>query len=237
MDSRVKFDPAIAAHRRRFFLDRAFRRPTRGSGSNLARLMDRPRENDAKMPLLDGIPYMLVGGYATASYAPERYTQDVDMVVLPADIARIEDRLRNDGWQRSSELTFPDSTLGLFGASFSKTCEMDLDVISSNDRWLEAAFAATPVINRFGKRVIPLPYLVLMKTDSARAIDQADLSRMLGRVDQDKVEEIVSEIERLYGPSLSEDLRQYAEIGRWEYQDTFDRSPDDEHTDDRSGGR
>jgi hypothetical protein len=49
-------------------------------------------------------------------------------------------------------------------------------------------------------------------------IDQADLSRKLGRLDPSAVEEIVVIVARHHPDSqIAEDICQYAEIGRWEY--------------------
>ncbi|HTW82843.1 MAG TPA: hypothetical protein VMD91_02105 [Candidatus Sulfotelmatobacter sp.] len=73
--------------------------------------------------------------------------------------------------------------------------------------------------DRNGERVIPLAYLVLMKLDSARAVDQGDLTRTLGRLDAEQVDAIVSIVERYYGdPAAADDVRQYHEVGRWEYE-------------------
>jgi hypothetical protein len=186
--------------------------------------MDRPRENDARMPRLDDIPFMLIGAYAAASYAPERSTQDIDIIVEPE---HVEEILNSEGWNKS-ELLFPNSNLGLFGFAFQKDGYEDIDLISSKANWLRDAFDAPKVINAFGKRVMPLPYLVLMKVESARGVDQGDLTRMLGRLEPSQVEEIVAVIEQSYSTQLSDDIRQYAEIGRWEYESNHNN---------RGGGR
>jgi hypothetical protein len=65
---------------------------------------------------------------------------------------------------------------------------------------------------------MPLPYLVLVMIDSARALDQADLARMLGRLEKAEVDEVVHVVEQAYGSkAFSKDIRQYAEIGSREY--------------------
>jgi hypothetical protein len=57
-----------------------------------------------------------------------------------------------------------------------------------------------------------------MKLDSARSTGQGDLQRMLGLLGAEAVEEIIAIVERHYGdPAAADDLRQYHEIGRWEY--------------------
>ena len=89
----------------------------------------------------------------------------------------------------------------------------------------------TIITNNRGQRVLPLPYLVLMKLDSARGIDQGDLSRMLGRLSDDKVEEIVDIVMRHYGdPQAADDIRQYAALGRWEWENQGERSHDSDAT-------
>ncbi|HET7813759.1 MAG TPA: hypothetical protein VFL13_05250, partial [Candidatus Baltobacteraceae bacterium] len=68
-----------------------------------------------------------------------------------------------------------------------------------------------------GLRVVPLPYLVLMKFDAARGIDQGDLTRMLGAVSDAEVESIAAIVEEYTGdPGAADDIRQYAQLGRWE---------------------
>lgn len=43
---------------------------------------------------------------------------------------------------------------------------------------------------------------------------------MLGRLSPDEVERVIDVVAERYGsdPSAAEDIRQYAEIGRWEYE-------------------
>jgi hypothetical protein len=213
----LTIDPANAADRRRFFLDRAYRRPTYGCGRDLRGLMDKPRVNDAAVPVCDGVPYMLVGAHAAAVCAPERATQSVDIVIPHGKFARVNDLLLAEDWHTIADLDFRGSTLGLFGKAFSKTSFQDINVITSYAPWLGSAFEAPEIVNSFSRRVMPLPYLVLMMIDSARALDQGDLSRMLGRLDKAQVDEVVDVVERAYGADFSLDIRQYAEIGSWEY--------------------
>jgi hypothetical protein len=66
-----------------------------------------------------------------------------------------------------------------------------------------------------------------MKLDAARSIDQGDLSRILGRLSNAELDAVATVIKKHYShdPAALEDLRQYAEVGRWEYE-TQDRSID-----------
>ena len=73
--------------------------------------------------------------------------------------------------------------------------------------------------DRNGARVLPLPYLMLMKLDSARGVDQGDLTRILGRLDDAEVERVIAMVGRHYADrQAAEDIRQYAAIGRWEWE-------------------
>ena len=59
-----------------------------------------------------------------------------------------------------------------------------------------------------------------MKLDSARGIDQGDLTRMLGALDEPRSDEIVRLIERhSRDPQAADDVRQYALLGRLEWGD------------------
>lgn len=170
--------------------------------------------------ILRGFEIMLVDAHAAAAYAPPRQTKDVDCLIAHEHYAEAEGLLRDDGWTKTSDLAFFGSRLGLYGGAWHKlSTDDDIDVLASPQAWAAEAFLATSSFDRSGTRVLGLPYLVLMKIDSARGIDQADLTRMLGRLDGDAVEEIVRTIERQYDDSqAAEDVRQYAALGRWEYE-------------------
>jgi hypothetical protein len=212
------FDVSRAPDRRRFFLRQALRKRTLGSGSNLRGLMDRPRRNQADMAELNVPATMLVGAHAAAVYAPERHTDDIEILVLPDDFKEAEDRLVACGWAKQNELLFSNTNLGLYGSAWFLQSRPGIDLISSDQSWAYEAFAQRPILNRWKQRVIPLPYLILMKVDSARNLDQADLSRMLGRLEPSAVEEIVAIVARHHPDvQIAEEIRQYAEIGRWEY--------------------
>jgi hypothetical protein len=222
MDARRSFDPTRSADRRRFYLQRARRKNTLGSGSALDRLMALPRKNVPHMDteLFGGLPAMLIGAHAAAVYAPERTTEDVDVVVEHASFGKAEQRLIVSGWTKENDLGFPNAKLGLYGSAWSPVVGgPPLDVISSRQPWLREAFAAPEVRNAQGARVLPRPYLVLMKLDSARGIDQGDLTRILGRLSASEVDDVIAVVQRNYSDSeVADDIRQYAEIGRWEYE-------------------
>ncbi len=230
-----KIDVTIAANRRRFYLQRAFRLNTRGSGSNLDRLMLGPRSNAGLMAgkVLSNIPFMIVGAHAANAYMPARNTHDVDLLVKSEDFPNAEQCLQESSWIKSSDLLFPNAKLGLFGSAWHRDkAGEEIDLLSSNQPWVTEAFETSTVQDQNGARIIPLPFIILMKIDSARTVDQGDLGRMLGRLDDSQIEKIIAVVERHYDDyQAPDDIRQYAEFGRWEYQS----APNQERKD--SGGR
>jgi len=124
------------------------------------------------------------------------------------------------GWKRIRDLIFPTAKLGLFGSLWSPPDDgVEIDILSSDHAWAHAAFDAPISRDQTGERVIPLAFLVLMKLDAARGIDQSDINRILGRLSPEAVEEVVSLVGRFYDDSAAaDDIRQSAAIGRWEYE-------------------
>ncbi len=234
IDQSEPIDYSVPAVRRAFFLERAFRLRTRGSGSDLDRLMAGPRSNAGLMAsqLFGDIPVMVIGAHAANAYMPPRHTADIDFLVANHRYRDAVKKLETEGWQQTRTLVFPNANLELFGSAWHhpETSE-ELDLISSPQHWVEAAFDATVSRAQNGVRVLPLPYLVLMKLDSARTTDQGDLGRMLGRLDDSEVEQIVTVVTNHYGdPQAADDIRQYAEIGRWEYSVDSSRKDDGRRT-------
>jgi len=207
-----------AKGRRRFYLDVGLRKRPTGSGSNMETLMQSEREKlfiDMES-LFGDIPAAVVGGVATRAYSPERKTKDIDVLV---DHARYDDAVAGLpplGWRNDGELYFPNSLLGLYGSAWLKDGRK-LDVLATDQVWAEEALSQK-AYDQTGLRVIGLPYLVLMKIDSARGIDQGDLTRMLGLLDDAEVERVVAVVARHYrDPHGAEDVRQYAQLGKLEY--------------------
>ncbi|MGH7727548.1 MAG: hypothetical protein ACREM2_01985 [Vulcanimicrobiaceae bacterium] len=64
------------------------------------------------------------------------------------------------------------------------------------------------------------PFLVLMKMDSARGIDQGDLTRMLALADDSALERTRAVLARYsHDPAAIDDLEQYLLLGRLELGD------------------
>ncbi len=47
-------------------------------------------------PILEGIPWVIVGGVATRAYMPERVTQDLDILVRHRDGGEVRARLEGE---------------------------------------------------------------------------------------------------------------------------------------------
>ena len=207
-----------AAGRRRFYLDVGLRKRPLGSGSNMETLMQSEREKlfIVVESLFGDIQAAVVGGVATRAYSPERTTKDIGVLV---DHARYDEALaglRTLGWRDDGALFFPNSLLGLYGSAWLKEGQK-LDVLATDQPWAAEALSQK-AYDQTGLRVIGLPFLVLMKIDSARGIDQGDLTRMLGLLDDVEVERVVAVVARHYGdPHGAEDVRQYAMLGKLEY--------------------
>jgi len=207
-----------AAARRRFYLDVGLRKRPIGSGSNMDTLMQSEREKlfIVMESLFGDIPAAVVGGVATRAYSPERKTRDIDVLVDHTRYNEAITGLFPLGWENDGDLFFPNSLLGLYGSAWLKGGQK-LDVLATDQPWAREALAQHSY-DQTGLRVIALPYLVLMKIDSARGIDQGDLTRMLGLLDDAALERVVDVVERHYGdPQGAVDVRQYAQLGRLEY--------------------
>lgn len=204
--------------RRRFYLDRGIRKSPREAGSDLRRLMALPRAEVAVRPesVFGDVPAVVVGGVAARAYAPERATTGIDVLVDCDRLWEATRCLQQDGWRKRFDRASPQTSLGLRRAGWGKG-ELLVDVISTDQDWGREALRI-PAFDQSGLRVIPLPFLVLMKLDSARGVDQGDLTRMLGRLNREQVDAVVAIVERYsHDPQAAEDVRQYAFLGQIEW--------------------
>jgi hypothetical protein len=202
------------AARRAFFLSRVKRGPAGGSNYRALMLARRGLLPLSLPGILNGTLYAVVGGVATRQYQPERFTKDIDVLVAPADLEAIQTRLHAAGGLRTQSLSLSDSALGLEGEVWSVPEVGEVDLLWSAQSWVRDAVRST-ITDDQGLAIVGLPYLIAMKLDASRSIDQGDLSRMLGFANDyslDAVRRVVSELL----PTLSEDLESYIEIGRLE---------------------
>jgi hypothetical protein len=198
--------------RRRFFLSR-MKRVTR-DGRPIRALRDLRRSGEGQpMDMFGGVPYCIVGGQATRRYMPERTTLDLDVLVPPEQFQAATDSLKAAGWSAEAErLLFDESRLGLLGRRFLKDGP-PLDLMTSDQDWARQA-VETAVLDQ-GRRIVSLAYLVLMKLDASRGVDQGDLTRMLGLAEEPDIEAMRAAVAH-YMPADSDDLEQYIQFGRYE---------------------
>jgi hypothetical protein len=191
-------------------LEMAQRRVAPGSGSVHAVV----REERAafwygeELPCLDGIRYVIVGGLATALYMPQRMTLDTDLLILGEDLERVENLLEAAGCQRVGSLT-------MGGSSWRLPQGRILDVIALESAWVNDALNSA-VLDADGHPFVRLPFLVLMKLESGRLQDLADISRMLGYADEVAVNEVKTLIAQ-YRPQDMDDLESMHHLGKLEH--------------------
>jgi hypothetical protein len=224
MDASPDFDPSSPAARRRFFIEAARRRL--GPRGLAEPTFDLPSEQRADHGveglerIFDDLEVCLVGAHAAAAYAPERATHNIDYFTPPAQYETALQRLLAAGYTKQREMTFASPRLELFGSAWLDAGRtVNVGLLSSTGTWVEEAFAASRADNVTGDRVMPLPFLILMKLDASRVQDQADMSHILGRCSLETVEHVVETVRRHYSsdPAAADDVRHYAALGRWEY--------------------
>jgi hypothetical protein len=216
----MEIPPAIAAiapdgqltpaQRRRFMLDLCRRRIRPGTGSGPEFLARRTAMNpwpDLRS-ILQGIPWVIVGGVATRAYMPERSTQDLNILVHAADGAMVRERLESAGYHQFTSVTAPP------GFRVYSPQGVDVKVILGKHPWSKKALAH-PRQDPAGYPVLDLPYLVLMKIESSRTHDIGDLSIMLGLALDDELARVRAAVAR-YAPNETEDLESLIYLGQVE---------------------
>jgi len=158
-------------------------------------------------PILEDIPWVIVGDVATRAYMPERATQDLDILVRQEDEDEVWERLQTAGYRQISRLAIP----GFLARSPEG---VDLDVILGRYPWLDEALAH-PRRDPAGYPVLDLPYLVLMKMISVRVQDIADVSRMLGLASEEELARVRAVVQR-YAPREADDLESLIYLGQIE---------------------
>ena len=163
--------------------------------------------------MLQGIPYAVVGGVATRMYMPERTTADIDLLVEPEDFERAIEQLVGPGQViKPQVLAFTDTRLGLIGQRV--VLGRPVDVLSSDQPWVHEAMASVRMENET-LPIIDLPFLIALKLDASRSVDQGDLSRMLGFASQQDLDRVRAVVHRLL-PTDVDDLEQYILLGKHE---------------------
>ncbi len=215
----MKIPPAIAAiapdgkltpaQRRRFFIDLCLRRikPGTGSGHDFLRRRTAMNPWPDLRPILQDLPWVIVGAVATRAYMPERMTNDLDILVRQEDGDEALERLQAVGYQVISRLAVP-------GFLLHSPDGVEVDVIFGDYPWLDEALAQ-PRQDPAGYPVLDLPYLVLMKAAASRTQDLGDLSRMLGLASEEELERVRKIVAR-YEPDLVDDVESLIYLGQME---------------------
>lgn len=160
-------------------------------------------------PILENIPWVIIGGVATRAYMPERATKDLDILVRRENGDEVRERLEQAGYTFVTELAVP-------GFLVRSPEDAEVDVILGDYPWLAEALTS-PRQDVAGFPVLELPYLVLMKMESSRLQDTADLSRMLGLASDEELDRVRAAVAR-YAPTEMDDLESLIYLGRFETQ-------------------
>lgn len=202
---------------RRTIIDIAQRRQRRGSGSSQAFLMERTTimQWPDLGPVLSPIQWAMVGAAATRLYMPERFTRDLNIVVVHQDVPDAHRKLSDAGYELLGALS-------IGGTRWQSPDGLSIDVIEGSDPWWSAALQdAQGNRDAQGAPVLTLPYLILMKFNASRTIDLGDIARMLGLADEISLAQ-VREVFRHHMPDGLEDLESLITLGKLEAHSASD---------------
>lgn len=210
----MTIDRAAARHA---LISIAARRQKPGSGSLLSEQMRSRRERmdwwiDA-LASLGGVTHAVAGAVAANAYMPPRHTVDIDVAVRLPDLPGAEEELRQGGWLGQGILRLGG---GLRGSAWTRAGR-ELVLLGLPGLWGEEAIAAAQQNVVDGRPTLTLEHLVVAKLVSGRAVDVADLSRMLGAADGEALAAVRGAVGR-HLPDASEDLEQLIVLGKLEYE-------------------
>lgn len=157
---------------------------------------------------LGDTPFVVIGGLATRLYMTERMTLDADILVRPRDEKRVIERLAGVGARQQGPLR-PG------GTSWNLPDRTILDVLVLERPWVEEAVENPVLDGHDNLPVIALPFLVLLKLESSRTQDLADIARMMGQADQETINQVRGTVRR-YRPQDIEDLDSLIKLGTLE---------------------
>ncbi len=199
-------------NRRKQYIAIVLRRVKPGSGSPRNHLRSRTLTHsiiDLKKIIIK-TPFIIVGGIATRLYMPERMTLDLGILVAIEDTAVVEEELIKGGCQKKG-------TLSIGGSTWILPDKTSLDIVIIDKPWIKEAIR-NPKIASDGLPYIDLPYLVLMKLQSSRVQDIADISRMLGCANENDLQK-TRKVIRYYSPDDMEDLESLILLGKLEMKE------------------
>jgi len=195
---------------RKIFISIIKKRIRAGSGSDLGFLKRREmnkRVTDLRKIFLK-TPFLIVGGVATRLYMPERMTLDLDVLISKECEIQAEEELLLAGCEKRG-------ILSAGGSNWLLPDETNMDLLSFDYSWVAEAIAS-PVIASDNLPYIALEYFIIMKLHSSRAQDIADITRMLGSLEDPELAKIREKAGK-YIPDDLEDIESLIALGRLEY--------------------
>ena len=183
-------------------------KPGSGSASTVLREAASRYAAGVVFPDLKQVRFAVVGGLAAARYMPERMTLDTDLLIQAGDLVDAEKLLLEAGCEHLGGLAIGGSTWRTPEGCF-------LDLIALDQPWVSSAIASAAPDEK-GVPYVDLPFLVIMKLESGRLQDLADISRMLGYAGNDALGAVRNEVGR-YRPQDLEDLESMIQLGRLEH--------------------
>ena len=200
----------LRIYRRKLYIGISKRKLRAGRGSSREFLARRTTDmiwtdlTDTLAP----VKYAVVGGVATRLYMPERVTKKLDVVIVVSDAREARAKLEHAGFVFRAELSI------VRGSTWLAPNQQEIDVLEGEEKWWPEAVAQAQT-NRDGQGlpILPLPYLVLMKYQSGRAQDLADIERMLGQAPESELK-AVRALFKKYAPDDLADLESLIELGK-----------------------
>lgn len=193
------------------------RRQKPGSGSRLGELMRSRREQvdwwTEALASLGTVRHAVAGAVAANTYLPPRQTSDIDVAVRLPDLPATEEALRQAGWTRQGTLRLGG---GLRGSAWGRAGR-ELDLLGLPDPCGGEAIMAAQGNLVHGRPTLTLEHLVVAKLIAGRAVDVADLSRMLGAASPEALA-IVREAVARHQPDARDDLEKLIVLGGLEYE-------------------
>jgi len=116
------------------------------------------------------IPFAVAGGFAVIEHGYERFTTDVDLLVYARDLPRAVNALRARGFRGGRTPIGPRLRDELTG--------VDVDLLGTAFEGDERALARCTRARR-DLPVIPVTHLILMKLETGRSQDDADVVELL----------------------------------------------------------
>lgn len=174
---------------------------------------------------LTEVPHAVVGAIAANAYMAPRATVDLDLSIHADDREHARELLIDRGYQHRGALLRANDPRAS-GDRWTTPDGEDLDLISMGHRWARRAITEAQDNRRSeanGLPVLPVPYLVLMKTISSRTTDNFDIQRMLGAASE-KDWQRTRELIRQHHPQDLEDMDALRQIGLWERADPYDQT-------------